>query len=63
MGDGSKLYRREAKAGAKWHLVKDFEPFGYGELSRLAFDPSGKWLVLVAERPNQEDPARESGEG
>ena len=60
MGDGHQLYRRPARAGAEWQLVKDFEPFGFGDITRMAFDSSGKWLVVVAERKSPE--ATESAE-
>jgi hypothetical protein len=50
MGDGSKLYRRAAKPGAEWTLVRDFEPLGLGTISRLAFDAQQRWLALVADR-------------
>ncbi len=55
MGDGAKLYRRPARADAEWQLVKDFAPFGFGGITRLAFDSSGEWLALVAERREKSD--------
>jgi hypothetical protein len=49
MANDSKLYRHRA-SGIEWSPVADLAEHGIRGVSRMAFDGSGAWLAVVAER-------------
>lgn len=49
MGDGESLYLGVPMLGS-WHLLHDFAPAGFTEISRIAVSPDGRQIAFVANR-------------
>ena len=49
MGDGERLYLGIPLLGS-WHLLHDFAPAGFNEITRIAVSPDGRQIAFVANR-------------
>ena len=49
MGDGERLFLGVPMLGS-WHLLHDFAPAGFSNITRIAVSPDGRQLAFVADR-------------